>query len=67
MKSAFYIIGGAVAAFTMASCEDFLDSENYTGKDSSNYPVSETDVEQMVAAVYNSSFYQQFAANDPSQ
>lgn len=63
MKSA-YIIAGAVAALALTGCEDFLDSENYTGKDSSNFPVSESDVNQMVAAVYNSTFYQQFANND---
>ena len=46
-----YLIGLA-AALSLTGCEDFLDSTNYTGKDSSNFPLSETDVNQMVAAVY---------------
>ncbi|MGL4851655.1 MAG: RagB/SusD family nutrient uptake outer membrane protein [Phocaeicola sp.] len=55
------------AAFTFSGCEDFLDSKNYTGKDSSNFPVSEDDVNQMVAGVYKSTFYQPFYTNDVGQ
>ncbi len=58
----------AIAAiFALASCEDFLDSENYTGKDSSNFPITENDVNQMIASVYEASFYQPFANNDVGQ
>ncbi len=46
-----YLLGFA-AALTLTGCNDFLDSTNYTGKDSSNFPLTETDVNQMVAAVY---------------
>lgn len=53
--------------FALTGCEDFLDSKNYTGKDSSNFPLTETDVNQMVAAVYKSSFYEPFHNNDVSQ
>ena len=53
--------------FALTGCEDFLDSENYTGKDSSNFPLTETDVNQMVAAVYKSSFYEPFHNNDVAQ
>lgn len=53
-----------MAAAALSGCDDFLDSKSYTSKDSSNFPVSETDVNQMVAAVYNSTFYQQWANND---
>lgn len=53
--------------FAMTSCEDFLDSDNYTGKDSSNFPLTETDVNQMVAAVYKSTFYEPFHNNDVAE
>ncbi len=46
-----YLVGLA-AILSLTGCEDFLDSTNYTGKDSSNFPLNETDVNQMVAAVY---------------
>jgi len=64
MKTIKILTIAALAAVSLTSCEDFLDSENYTGKDSSTFPVSETDVDQMVAAVYKSTFYQPFANND---
>lgn len=57
----------AVLAMTMTSCENFLDSEDYTGKNSSTFPKTETDVNQMVASVYKSTFYESFHANDVSQ
>ena len=48
-----YMLGLAAAMmFSFSSCEDFLDSENYTGKDSGNYVKSEDDVKQMVSSVY---------------
>jgi hypothetical protein len=49
-----------VAALSFTSCDDFLDSENYTGKDSGNYPKTEEDVSQMVSSVYKAAFYQQW-------
>ena len=51
----FVIIIAAVAAlaFSLASCESFLDSTNYWSKDSSNFPVNADDAEQMLAGVYN--------------
>lgn len=56
-----YMLGLAAAMmFSFSSCEDFLDSENYTGKDSGNYPKTEDDVAQMVSSVYKASFYQQW-------
>ena len=51
---------GLAAALMFSSCEDFLDSENYTGKDSGNYPKTEEDVAQMVSSVYKATFYQQW-------
>lgn len=61
-----YLIALATA-LTLSSCEDFLDSEDYVGKNSSNFPVSEDDVNQMVAGVYKSTFYEPFHANDVSE
>ena len=58
---------GVMALFAFSSCEDFLDSENYTGKDSTNFPGTEKDVDQMVAAVYKSTFYAPFEANTLEQ
>ncbi len=52
MKKLIYL---AVAAATMLfiSCEDFLDTENLTKKDTSNYPQTLTDAQQVVAGIYN--------------
>lgn len=57
-----YILG-VFAALTFSSCESFLDSDNYTGKDSGNFPKTETDVSQMVSSVYKSTFYEQWEGN----
>ena len=65
MKKIF--IYGLTAMLALTSCEDFLDSENYSGKDSSNFPKTENDVNQMIASVYEASFYQPFANNDVGQ
>lgn len=59
MKKIYLI--GFTAALIFSGCEDFLDSTNYTGKDSGNFPVNETDVNQMVAAVYEATI------NEPLQ
>ena len=52
-------------AFT--SCEDFLDSQDYTGKNSENFPTTNEDVDKMVAAVYKSCFYGPFQGNNLEQ
>ena len=67
MKFTKVILLGVMAMFAFSSCEDFLDSENYTGKDSTNFPGTEKDVDQMVAAVYKSTFYAPFEANTLEQ
>ena len=46
------LLYGLTAMLAPTSCEDFLDSQNYTGKDSGNFPKTETDVNQMIASVY---------------
>lgn len=61
------LVYGLFALLALTSCEDFLDSESYTNKDSSNFPKTETDVNQMIAAVYEASFYQPRKNNDDSQ
>lgn len=49
MKKLLYILAAACLCF---SCEDFLDSENYTEKNDANFPVNETDINQMLSGVY---------------
>ena len=36
----------------LTSCEDYLDSENLTKKNSANFPVNEKDAQQLLTAVY---------------
>ncbi len=36
-----------------AGCDDFLDTENLTMKDTSNFPINETDAVQMVNGIYS--------------
>lgn len=61
------LVYGLTALLALTSCEDFLDSENYSGKDSGNFPKTENDVNQMIAAVYEASLYEPFANNDVGQ
>lgn len=65
MKKIFIIAVAAMLAFT--SCEDFLDSQSYTGKNSTNFPSTNEDVDKMVAAVYKSCFYGPFQGNNLEQ
>jgi hypothetical protein len=37
----------------LLSCEDFLDTDNLTKKDTSNFPINETDAIQMVNGIYS--------------
>jgi len=41
-----------MAVFALASCEDFLDSENYTEANTGNYPASAADLNKELAALY---------------
>ena len=50
--------------FAMTSCEDFLDSENYTEANTENYPASPNDLNTELAALYG--VMNQFS-NDPLQ
>ena len=65
MKKIFIMAAAAILAFT--SCEDFLDSQDYTGKNSTNFPTTNEDVDKMVAAVYKSCFYGPFQGNNLEQ
>lgn len=65
MKKIFIIAAAALLTFT--SCESFLDSQDYTGKNSTNFPSTNEDVDKMVAAVYNSCFYGPFQGNNLEQ
>ena len=53
MKKIFKIATLVALVFSFASCESFLDTNNYWSKDSSNFPVNATDAEQMLAGIYN--------------
>lgn len=41
-----------LAMITLSGCESFLDTENLTKKDSSNFPSNEADMETSLAAIY---------------
>ena len=50
MKKIYLMAIAAVFAF--ASCEDFLDSTNYTEANTGNYPASAGDLNKELAALY---------------
>ena len=45
-------IAMAAAALACVSCDDFLDSENYTEANTGNYPASASDLNKEIAALY---------------
>ncbi|WP_300729262.1 RagB/SusD family nutrient uptake outer membrane protein [uncultured Bacteroides sp.] len=51
MKKIFYLV--LALGFVLTSCEDMLDTENYTKANTSNFPASPTDVAQELAALYS--------------
>jgi starch-binding outer membrane protein, SusD/RagB family len=54
MKKFKYLIAAAASvAMLFTSCDDFLDTENLTQKDTSNYPKTVTDAQQVIAGIYN--------------
>lgn len=57
----------AAALLAFSSCDNFLDSQDYTGKNSTNFPSTNEDVDKMVAAVYKSCFYGPFQGNNLEQ
>ena len=53
MKKNYLISVLALCAMLFVSCDDFLDTESLTMKDTSNFPVNETDAVQMVNGIYS--------------
>ena len=51
-KNILYIIAAALCVMFLAGCDDFLDTQNLTKKDTSNFPINETDAIQMVNGIY---------------
>lgn len=49
MKKLIYL---ATAALVLSSCESFLDTESYTKKNTSNYPTSLGDAQQVITGIY---------------
>ncbi len=58
------LIAATIGMLSLTSCEDFLDSKNYTGSNSENYPAAAADLNKELAALYG--VMNQFA-NDPLQ
>ncbi|MCR5351944.1 MAG: RagB/SusD family nutrient uptake outer membrane protein, partial [Bacteroidales bacterium] len=53
MKKKFlYIIASVSCLLMFGGCDKFLDTQNLTKKDTSNFPVNETDAIQMVNGIY---------------
>lgn len=52
MKRLYMIFALLVGAGVFIGCDSFLDTENLTKKDTSNFPKSEVDARQMVAGIY---------------
>ena len=42
-KNILYLIAASLCLVFLAGCDDFLDTQNLTKKDTSNFPVNETD------------------------
>ena len=53
MNKIFTIFLSLTLALGFTSCEDFLDSENLTKKDTSNYPQTPSDADQLLTGVYS--------------
>lgn len=47
-----YIMIAAAACIALSSCDDMLDSVNYTGANSGNFPSSANDLNKQIAALY---------------
>ena len=53
MKTIYQLICAICVICGFCACEDFLDTDNLTMKDTSNFPVNETDAVQMVNGIYS--------------
>ncbi len=52
MKKIIYIASAILCVTLLGSCDNFLDTDSLTKKNTSNFPLSETDAEQMVTGIY---------------
>ena len=52
MKKIYLMAIAALFTVGLTSCEDFLDSQNYTEANTSNYPASANDLNKELAALY---------------
>ena len=52
MKKIYLLAIAAAFTFGLTSCEDFLDSSNYTEANTGNYPASPADLNKEIAALY---------------
>ena len=52
MKKIYVMAIAMLFTVGLTSCEDFLDSENYTEANTSNYPASANDLNKELAALY---------------
>lgn len=64
MKKTLLITLAAAGLLSLTSCEDFLDSKNYTQANTGNYPAAPSDLNKELAALYG--VMNQYA-NDPLQ
>ena len=64
MKKNSIITLAMMGALSLTSCEDFLDSKNYTEANTDNYPAAPSDLNKELAALYG--VMNQYA-NDPLQ
>ena len=53
MKTIFQFFCALCLIGGLCACDDFLDTDNLTKKDTSNFPVNETDATQMVNGIYS--------------
>ncbi len=51
-KNFLYIIAAAACLLLIGGCDDFLDTQSLTKKNTSNFPINETDAIQMVNGIY---------------
>ena len=52
-KNILYLIAASLCVMFLAGCDGFLDTQNLTKKDTSNFPINETDAIQMVNGIYS--------------
>ena len=53
MKTIFQFFCALCLIGGLCACDDFLDTDNLTKKDTSNFPINETDANQMVNGIYS--------------